>query len=376
MRRKQMKTMEQLRDSALLFETDVPPFGYLLLLIVAVSLASVLLWSTQAVKPYVIVSQGTVTSADAAYVMPAYTGEIEENDMEEGMLVEEGDVLFTIKSTDYNLQEEQLLAGREIYEQQIEKSNLLVKSIQDNTNYFDSTDPEDTLYYSSFEAYQSQVAQNRFDASTYKAYGYSDEQIQAEMEKNQGKVTEIYYSAIQSAENAIQEATKQIASIDAQLLAIQSGQTEYRVRAASAGTLHMLADYKAGMVVQTGSAVATITPENGEVLIEAYVSTADMARMEEGESVQLAVNGLVQSVYGTIDGTVAHIASNVTSMEGENGESNPVFRIQITPDADYLVSRTGRKVSLKNGMTVEARIRYDEVTYFNYVLEKLGLLVR
>ena len=376
MRRKQMKTMEQLRDSALLFETDVPPFGYLLLLIVAVSLASVLLWSTQAVKPYVIVSQGTVTSADAAYVMPAYTGEIEENDMEEGMLVEEGDVLFTIKSTDYNLQEEQLLAGREIYEQQIEKSNLLVKSIQDNTNYFDGTDPEDTLYYSSFEAYQSQVAQNRFDASTYKAYGYSDEQIQAEMEKNQGKVTEIYYSAIQSAENAIQEATKQIASIDAQLLAIQSGQTEYRVRAASAGTLHMLADYKAGMVVQTGSAVATITPENGEVLIEAYVSTADMARMEEGESVQLAVNGLVQSVYGTIDGTVAHIASNVTSMEGENGESNPVFRIQITPDADYLVSRAGRKVSLKNGMSVEARIRYDEVTYFNYVLEKLGLLVR
>ena len=376
MKRKQMKTMEQLRDSALLFETDVPPFGYLLLLIVAVSLAGVLLWSTQAVKPYVIVSQGTVTSADAAYVMPAYTGEIEENDMEEGMLVEEGDVLFTIKSTDYNLQEEQLLAGREIYEQQIEKSNLLVKSIQDNTNYFDSTDPEDTLYYSSFEAYQSQVAQNRFDASTYKAYGYSDEQIQAEMEKNQGKVTEIYYSAIQSAENAIQEATKQIASIDAQLLAIQSGQTEYRVRAASAGTLHMLADYKAGMVVQTGSAVATITPENGEVLIEAYVSTADMARMEEGEPVQLAVNGLVQSVYGTIDGTVAHIASNVTSMEGEQGESNPVFRVQITPDTDYLVSRTGRKVSLKNGMSVEARIRYDEVTYFNYVLEKLGLLVR
>ena len=376
MKRKQMKTMEQLRDSALLFETDVPPFGYLLLLIVAVSLTGVLLWSTQAVKPYVIVSQGTVTSADAAYVMPAYTGEIEENDMEEGMLVEEGDVLFTIKSTDYNLQEEQLLASRDIYEQQITKSNLLVKSIQDNTNYFDGTDPEDTLYYSSFEAYQSQVAQNRFDASTYKAYGYSDEQIQAEMEKNQGKVTEIYYSAIQSAENAIQEATKQIASIDAQLLAIQSGQTEYRVRAASAGTLHMLADYKAGMVVQTGSAVATITPENGEVLIEAYVSTADMARMEEGEPVQLAVNGLVQSVYGTIDGTVAHIASNVTSMEGENGESNPVFRIQITPDADYLVSRAGRKVSLKNGMSVEARIRYDEVTYFNYVLEKLGLLVR
>lgn len=374
--KKQMKTMEQLKDSRLMFEKPLPAFGYMLLLIITLSLAGVVVWSTVARKPYMIISQGTVTNSDSGYVMPAYTGEIQESYMEEGKLVQEGDILFTIKSTDYNLQEEQLTDSRAVYEKQVEQAELLVKSIKDDKNYFDASDPEDELYYSTYEAYKSQVAQNTFDASTYQAYGYSEEQIQAELEKNQGKIAEIYYSAIQSAENIKKEAKQQIDSIDAQLAAVGSGQAEYSVKASGTGVLHLLAAYKKGMVVQTGSAVATITPENSEVIVEAYVSTSDMARMEEGDKVQLAVDGLIQSIYGNITGTVETIDSNLTSMEGENGQSSSVFKIRIKPNSDYVVSRSGRKVNLSNGMTVEARITYDEVTYFNYVLEKLGLLTR
>ena len=374
--KKQIKTMEQLKDSRLMFEKKLPAFGYMILLIVTLALVGVVIWSMYAHKPYMIISQGTVTNKASSYVMPAYTGEIEESFMEEGKLVQSGDVLFTIKSTDYNLQEEQLLASKETYEKQVEQLELLVKSIKDDKNYFDASEPEDELYYSTFEAYKSQVSQNTFDGSTYQAYGYTEEQIQAELEKNQGKISEIYYSAIQSAEKTMKEAKSQIASIDAQLAAVGSGQAEYSVKAVNTGVLHLLGDYKAGMVVQTGSAVATITPENSEVTIEAYVSTADMARMEEGNEVQLAVDGLIQSVYGNITGTVEMIDSNLTSMEGENGQSNSVFKIRIKPNSDYVVSKSGKKVNLSNGMTVEARITYDEVTYFNYVLEKLGLLVR
>lgn len=374
--KKQIKTMDQLRDSRLMFEKKLPAFGGMILLIVTIALIGVVIWSMYAKKPYMIISQGTVTNQASCYVMPAYTGEIEECFMEEGKLVQAGDVLFTIKSTDYNLQKEQLLANKEIYEKQVEKSALLVKSIKDDKNYFDPANSEDELYYSTFEAYKSQVAQNRFDGSAYQAYGYSEEQIQTALEKNQGKISEIYYSALQSAENLSKEAKQQIASIDSQLAAIASGQAEYGVRAVNTGVLHLLADYKAGMVVQTGSAVATITPENSGVVIEAYVSTADMARMEEGNQVQLAVDGLIQSVYGNITGTVELIDSNLTSLEGENGQSNSAFKIRIKPNSEYVVSKSGRKVNLSNGMTVEARITYDEVTYFNYVLEKLGLLVR
>lgn len=373
---KKIRTLDELRDSRLLFDKTIPPFGYFLILIVTIFLAGVIIWSTYAVKPYMITATGTVTSTESNYVMPSFTGEILESHMQEGMLVDKGDLLFTVKSTDYDLQEEQLASNREAYVTQKEQYEKLVKSIKDNKNYFDGANPEDSLYYSTYEVYQSQVRQSTVDTSTYKSYGYSDEQIQNELLKNEGKVTELYYSAIQSAENSISECELQIASIDSQLSAIGSGQSSYGVRASGSGVLHMLADYKPGMVVQTASAVATITPENAGTIIEAYVSTADMARMKEGDHVDLTVDGLNQSIYGTIEGTVIQIDSNVTAMDGENGSTTQVFKIKVQPESNYVISRSGDKVNLANGMTVQARIEYDKVTYFHYVLEKVGLLVR
>ncbi len=370
--RKHIKSLENLKDSQILFDRNPPLFGYLLILIFCFFLGLAIVWSIKTPKVYTIQAQGTVTNTNANYVMCTYTGEIEHCNMTEGMLVEAGDILFTVKSTDYDLQKEQLENNRIAYEKQIEQNEKLVQSIKDDTNYFDAANPNDELYYSSFEAYKSKIEQSTLDTSTYKAYGYSDEQIEAEIVKNQGKISEIYYSAIQSAESAIQEAKLQIASIDAQLSATTSGQEAYVVKATVSGRLHMLADYKSGMVVQATTTVATITPENAKRVIEAYVSTADMARMHEGDTVQIVIDGLSQTVYGTISGTVKQIDSNVTTQQGENGSATQVFRVLVDMDTDYMVSQAGDKVDIVNGMTAVARIQYDKVTYFNYVLEKLG----
>ena len=370
--KKQMKTIGQLKDSQLLFEKNLPAFGYMLILIIGLFFIGAVLWSIQTPKVYTIQAQGTVTNPEANYVMCTYTGEIESSYMEEGRLVEAGDVLFTIKSTDYDLQKEQLENNRLAYEKQIAQYKKLVTSIKDDVNYFDSANPEDELYYSMFETYKAKVEQSVLDTSMYEAYGYSQEQIEAEIVKNQGKISEIYYSALQSAESAIQESELQIASIDAQLSAIATGRDAYVVKASASGVLHLLADYKSGMVVQTTTTVATITPENADRIIEAYVSTADMARMQEGDAVQIVVDGLSQSVYGTIKGTVRQIDSNVTAQQGQEGSTTQVFRVLIDMETDYMVSRSGDKVDIANGMTVVARIQYDKVTYFNYILEKLG----
>lgn len=373
---KQIKTLSQMRDSRLLFEKQLPPFGYFFIFLVTVFLAGVLLWSIKAPKIYMIIAQGTVTSSGSNYVMSGYSGEIGSCNMKEGQLVEEREVLFTIKSIDYDVQQKQLEESCEIYERQVSQYERLVQSIKDDTNYFDASKAEDDLYYSTYEAYKSQVAQNELNTDSYKAYGYTDEQIISELEKNQSKIAEIYYSAVQNAQNAIQEAKAQIASIDAQLSAIGSGQAEYSIKATASGRLHLLADYKPGMVVQASGTVATITPENSETILESYVSTADMARMHKGDTVEIAVDGLAESVYGNIKGTVTQIDSNLTTKENGDGTTTTVFRIKIKPEVDYLVNNSGDKVDLVNGMTAQARIEYDKVTYFNYVLEKLGFKAR
>ena len=176
---RRVKSLDEIRESRLLFDKNPPAFGYILITVVAVFLIVAVVWSIKTPKVYTIQAQGTVTNDESNYVMCSYTGEILDSNMEEGALVEAGDVLFTIKSTDYDLQQTQLEDNRKSYEEQISQYSLLIKSIKDDTNYFDETKADDGLYWSLFETYKSQVEQNKVDVSTYQAYGYTDEQIQA-----------------------------------------------------------------------------------------------------------------------------------------------------------------------------------------------------
>lgn len=374
MKRKEL-TLNELRDSQLLFDKEPPAFGYFIILVVGALLIAALCWSINTPKIYMIQAQGVVTNKESNYVMCAYTGKIENCHLEEGMVVKEGDTLFTIKSTDYDLQEKQLKESKKTYETTVKQYEKLVKSIKDDTNYFTQSS-EDDFYYNAYNSYKNETAQYTFDSSSYSAYGYTEEQIQNEMSKNQAKITSIYYSALQNAESGIKEAKTQIDNINAQLSAIKEGQEEYAVKANSSGVLHLLQSYKNGMVVQTTTAVASITPENSSGYIETYVSTADKARMHQGDQVSIVVDGLSQNVYGTIDGTVELIDSNVTTQQSDSGNTSQAFKVLIKMNETYIVSNNGEKVDITNGMSATARIRYDKVSYFNYFLEKLGFKTR
>lgn len=215
------------------------------------------------------------------------------------------------------------------------------------------------------------------DVATYQAYGYTEEQIENQLITNQAKVTELYYASIQSAESAISEAKTQLEALEAQRLALNQGQEEYIIKATETGTIHMLSDYKEGMVVQAASPIASIASQQDTYEVMAYVSPQDTARTHVGDLVDIAVSGLNQSIYGTIKGRVMQIDSDITTTQSsENGEGSTYFKVRIEPESAYLVSKSGNQVNLSNGMAVETRIQYDEVTYFYYVMEALGVLTR
>lgn len=372
----QIKTMEQLRDIRLLYEKKIPAFGYMIILAVVVLLVGTVIWSINTPKTYIITAGGIVQSENKNYVMSPYGGKISEINIKEGDLVEEGQILFTVKSTEMNLQLTQLEEQKKSYQTKIGQYKKLVQSIKDDTNYFDSASAGDSLYYSQFEAYKSQIAQSQIDVSTYQAYGYTDEQIENQLVINQAKVAEIYYAAIQSAETSITEANMQLESIEAQCIALNQGQEEYVVTAPQTGIIHMMSDYKKGMVVQSALAVASISTQQDEYEIVAYLNPEDTARTKVGDKVDIAVSGLTQSVYGTIPGQILRIDSDITTSQSSEGETSSYFKVYIKPDNTYLVSKQGNKAVISNGMSVEARIQYDEVTYFNYVMEALGVLTR
>ena len=57
---KQIKAMEQLNDSRLLYDKKIPPFGYMIIITITKLLIVVTIWSIKTPKIYIIKSNGVV----------------------------------------------------------------------------------------------------------------------------------------------------------------------------------------------------------------------------------------------------------------------------------------------------------------------------
>ena len=215
--------LDELQDRRIMMDKKLPPYGYALIILTGFLMVYLLLWSTKNYRTYVSQSTGTVQAANKTYIMSSYSGAITELNVSEGSYVNEGDLIAHIKSTDLDIQTESYENQLALYKKQKSQYEKLVKSIQDDKNYFSETDIDDQPYYYQYETYKSQVAQNTFDAAPYQAAGYSDEQIKTLMEQNQSTVENLYYSTLQSISANLTSIQSNIDSIQSQLEALNTG---------------------------------------------------------------------------------------------------------------------------------------------------------
>lgn len=366
-----IRDINELQDRRIMMEKKLPPFGYALILLTAALILFLVVWSTKNYRTYVSQSSGSVQAANKTYIMSSYSGSITELNIAEGSYVNEGDLIAHIKSTDLDMQQDSLQSQLDIYKKQKSQYEKLVKSIQDDKNYFSETDIDDQPYYYQYETYKSQVAQKAFDASPYQAAGYSDEQIKALMEQNQSEVEALYYSTLQSISASLTSVQSNIDNLQSQMDALNTGANDYYIYAPTSGVIHMDTPYKVGMVLSAGTPLATVASENSDLEVVAYVTLNDRPLLHVGDPCKIAITGLSEYSYGTLTGTVTSIDSDVTT-----SSSGSYYKMTITPDSTYVISNSGDKVDLSNGMSVTARVEYDKLTYFEYAMEALGVLFR
>ena len=366
-----IRDINELQDRRIMMEKKLPPFGYALILLTAALILFLVVWSTKNYRTYVSQSSGSVQAANKTYIMSSYSGSITELNIAEGSYVNEGDLIAHIKSTDLDMQQDSLQSQLDIYKKQKSQYEKLVKSIQDDKNYFSETDIDDQPYYYQYETYKSQVAQKAFDASPYQAAGYSDEQIKALMEQNQSEVEAMYYSTLQSISSSLTSVQSNIDNLQSQMDALNTGANDYYIYAPTSGVIHMDTPYKVGMVLSAGTPLATVASENSDLEVVAYVTLNDRPLLHVGDPCKIAITGLSEYSYGTLTGTVTSIDSDVTA-----SSSGSYYKMTIAPDSTYVISNSGDKVDLSNGMSVTARVEYDKLTYFEYAMEALGVLFR
>ena len=366
-----IQNLSDLQDRRIMMDKKLPPYGYAFVILTGLFMIFLVIWSTQTNRTYVSQNSGVVQAANKTYIMSSYSGSITELNVSEGSYVNEGDLIAHIKSTDLDMQQDSIQSQLDIYKKQKSQYEKLVKSIQDDKNYFSETDIDDQPYYYQYETYKSQVAQKAFDASPYQAAGYSDEQIKALMEQNQSEVEALYYSTLQSISASLTSVQSNIDNLQSQLDALNTGANDYYIYAPTSGVIHMDTPYKVGMVLSAGTPLATVASENSDLEVVAYVTLSDRPLLHVGDPCKIAITGLSEYSYGTLTGTVTSIDSDVTA-----SSSGSYYKMTITPDSTYVISNSGDKVDLSNGMSVTARVEYDKLTYFEYAMEALGVLFR
>ena len=366
-----IQNLSDLQDRRIMMDKKLPPYGYAFVILTGLFMIFLVIWSTQTNRIYVSQNSGVVQAANKTYIMSSYSGSITELNIAEGAYVNEGDLIAHIKSTDLDMQQDSIQSQLDIYKKQKSQYEKLVKSIQDDKNYFSETDIDDQPYYYQYETYKSQVAQKAFDASPYQAAGYSDEQIKALMEQNQSEVEALYYSTLQSISASLTSVQSNIDNLQSQMDALSTGANDYYIYAPTSGVIHMDTPYKVGMVLSAGTPLATVASENSDLEVVAYVTLSDRPLLHVGDPCKIAITGLSEYSYGTLTGTVTSIDSDVTA-----SSSGSYYKMTITPDSTYVISNSGDKVDLSNGMSVTARVEYDKLTYFEYAMEALGVLFR
>jgi len=148
------------------------------------------------------------------------------------------------------------------------------------------------------------------------------------------------------------------------------------LKAPQSGTVKDLATHTEGTVVQPGTVVLTLIPDEELLKAEVFVSNQDRGFVRVGQKVRLKLRAFPFQKYGMLDGQVEQISLDATEQAGRTGlsgsEKAPAeaalsFRALVRLDAMKL-KIDDETLPLSSGLQVSAEILIGKRTVLEYVL--------
>lgn len=363
--------LSELRDSRLLYDKNPPKFmfyviGITFLLVAAVVTASIFLH-----KPYVVKASGIITNGEKSHIIANISGTITKVNLKEGAYVKKGDPLIEFDNVQTKTQVQQADDLIKYYKTQLSLYDKCIMELQKGKNTFNKKDPSQLPFYNTIELARTKMKQYDVSDDEYRAMGYTDDQIKAQQKQNNAQKNSIKLQTISELETQRSQIMNEMSSAQTQRDGYARLLSSYILTAPQSGIVHLSIPVNNGMTLQAGTTIGTIAGgKNGSLELETYIEAQDRAKIKTGETVDIAISGISQSDYGTLKGKIQKIDTDATV----NQEKGTVtFKAIITPKTTTLTDKHGDKVNIKPGMVAEAHILYEDTTWFNWVLEQIGI---
>ncbi|ADL51181.1 HlyD family secretion protein [Clostridium cellulovorans] len=362
--------LNEITDSKIQYDKKPPRFMYYIILVMLMLVVSFFIWSTKSIKTYIVTGNGIVTTENKSNITAKVSGEVKEVYIQEGKEVKAGDILIVFNSPEPKYQIEQVENQVEFLNKRIDLLKRAENEANKGTNTFDKNNIDELEFYNRLLGSNAKLEEYKVDEEALRKQGYKEAEIKQFYDKAQIKKNQIYYDTILSFTNERNQLEMEKDKLETQKKAIANSMNEYIIYAVSDGKIHLNSEIKKGMVLQSGSQIGSIAKVDGELTVEALISGSDRPRVQENDEVSLAIDGLNQAEYRTLNGNIESIDEDATI---DNQKGKIYFKVKIRPDNNYIEDKNGDKVKLKLGMVTEVRVKYEKITYMKYFMEQIGI---
>lgn len=125
-----------------------------------------------------------------------------------------------------------------------------------------------------------------------------------------------------------------------------------------------------GGVVRPGEEIAQIIPLDEELFVEAHVRPKDIAGVRPGQAATIKLSAYDYTVFGALSGEVRFISADTFKDERAGSDAPPHYKVTLAVDMSVLSDRQ-RSIELRPGMLAEVELHTGEKTILSYLLKPL-----
>lgn len=146
------------------------------------------------------------------------------------------------------------------------------------------------------------------------------------------------------------------------------------LKAPQDGVIKDLATHTTGTVVQPGTILLTLVPQDEILRAEVWVSNEDIGFVRQGQPVKLKFAAFPFQKYGMVDGVVETVSADASDNGNDNRQSDPAKKMQplgykaLVALKNMNLKMDGERFDLSAGMQTNAEIKLGDRTVMEYLL--------
>lgn len=125
-----------------------------------------------------------------------------------------------------------------------------------------------------------------------------------------------------------------------------------------------------GGVLRAGEELMQIVPTDDQLIVEAKVAPADIARVQEGLQATIRFDPFDYTIYGSVAGKVVYVSADTIKEDSSRGK-DVFYRVHVSTAGNPVTTSNGRKLDILPGMTAKVDIRTGQRTLMSYLLKPL-----